>query len=89
MLTIPCPFCGPRSENEFMHGGPARDVRPQDPAALTDEAWINYLTTQANPIGTVTEKWWHIRGCGAWVTIQRDTMTHAIADPADQTRKSR
>jgi len=82
MLTIPCPFCGHRSENEFMYGGPVRGQRPENPASFERQAWIDYLTHQPNPVGLVSEKWWHVRGCGAWITLQRHTVTHDVTVPA-------
>ena len=84
MLTITCPFCGPRSENEFIHGGPNKNRRPEDPSVYTDREWIEYLTVPANPVGPVSEKWWHVRGCGEWVIIERNTLTHEIS-PTDST----
>lgn len=78
MLLIPCPFCGPRNESEFLHGGPAKARRPEDPTALSDAEWIDHLTVPPNPQGPVREHWWHSRGCGQWVTILRDTVTHEI-----------
>lgn len=82
MLNIPCPFCGPRNETEFIHGGPLKDRRPEDSAALDDAAWVEYLTVVNNPLGPVQERWWHVRGCGCWFTLQRDTRTHDIIDKA-------
>lgn len=81
MLLIPCPHCGLRLETEFILGGPARDRRPDDPAALDDAAWVDHLTVPPNPIGPVREKWWHARGCGAWMVVARHTMTHEVGDP--------
>ena len=82
MLLIPCPHCGPRNESEFQHGGPARIRRPVDIGAMDDEQWVDYLTVLQNPMGPVDEKWWHVRGCGAWLTLSRDTVTHLILGPA-------
>ncbi len=76
MLLISCPYCGERNESEFMHGGPARVARPHDPGAMHDAEWVDYLTVPHNPMGPVDEKWWHVRGCGAWITLRRDTVTH-------------
>ncbi len=78
MLIIHCPFCGPRNESEFMHGGPAKTKRPQSPEDMADSEWIDYLTVPKNPIGPVEEKWWHVRGCGKWLAITRHTVTHEI-----------
>ena len=78
MLKITCPFCGPRNESEFIHGGPAKPRRPDNANALSDEAWVDYLTVPHNPIGETRERWWHVRGCGQWVTVARHTVTHEI-----------
>ena len=80
MLKIPCPFCGPRNEVEFVHGGPLKDKRPKDASQLEDQAWIEYLTVPKNPLGPVQERWWHVRGCSSWFTITRDTHSHDIID---------
>ena len=80
MLKISCPFCGPRNEVEFAHGGPLKDRRPEDASPLEDQAWIEYLTVPQNPLGPVEERWWHVRGCGSWFTITRDTRSHDIVD---------
>ena len=79
MLLITCPFCGPRNESEFNYGGPVGSDRP-DPNAVSDEAWVDHLTVTPNPLGPVQERWWHVRGCGAWLTIWRDTQTHDIVE---------
>jgi len=76
MLKISCPFCGPRNETEFSHGGPAKEPRPDNASNLDDTDWIEYLTVPKNPIGAVEERWWHVRGCGSWFSIKRDTYTH-------------
>ncbi|SFU16945.1 sarcosine oxidase subunit delta [Sedimentitalea nanhaiensis] len=82
MLLIPCPFCGPRNESEFAHGGPVRARRP-DPDAVSDAAWVEYLTVTPNPQGPVQEHWWHVRGCGTWLTLWRDTTSHDIVKGPD------
>lgn len=82
MLVIPCPFCGDRVESEFIHGGPVTRDRP-DPGKVSDAEWVDYLTMVPNPLGPVQERWWHARGCGAWLTIWRDTRTHDIVGGPD------
>ena len=83
MMLIPCPFCGDRSESEFAFGGPVKPARP-DPHAVSDEDWVDWLTTVPNPLGPVQERWWHVKGCGTWLTIWRDTRTHDIVEgPGD------
>ena len=69
-----------------MNGGPARVARPENPADYDNEAWIDYLTHQPNPVGITTETWWHARGCGAWFTVQRDTTSHVIIESANEYR---
>lgn len=85
MLLIDCPFCGPRPETEFAYGGPAVERRPEAPQDMTDAAWVAYLTIVPNPIGPVAEKWWHMRGCGQWLTLERCTLTHDITAPPKAT----
>lgn len=80
MLKITCPFCGPRNESEFAYGGPAKSRRPDDPSEISDTDWVDYLTVAVNPMGPVREKWWHVRGCGKWLSIVRDTVSHNIID---------
>ena len=78
MLLIACPFCGPRSETEFFFGGPTAPKRPEVPEELSDTDWVNYLTVVPNPMGPVRDNWWHAKGCGRWLTVERDTVTHDI-----------
>ncbi len=80
MLLIHCPFCGPRAEIEFSYGGPAAAPRPDDPAQLSDADWVDWLTVPENRIGPVPERWCHSKGCGAWLTLRRDTRTHDILE---------
>jgi heterotetrameric sarcosine oxidase delta subunit len=55
-----------------------------DPAAVSDEEWAAWLTQVPNPLGPVEEQWWHVRGCGTWLTIWRDTRTHEIVEAPDE-----
>jgi heterotetrameric sarcosine oxidase delta subunit len=78
MLVIPCPWCGPRDETEFSYGGQAGVAYPEDPAALTDEQWAEYLFFRDNPKGPFPERWVHTHGCRQWFDLTRDTVTHEI-----------
>ena len=78
MLIINCPFCGPRNESEFINGGPSKIDRPDNPDAVSDADWIDYLIVPRNPIGFVDEEWWHVRGCTQWFSVRRHTATHEI-----------
>ncbi len=79
MLLIPCPWCGmERPEIEFRHGGEAHVARPQDPAAVGDEAWTEYLYFRSNPKGVFAERWRHVFGCGRFFNVVRDTVNDGI-----------
>lgn len=79
MLLIPCPWCGPRPENEFHYAGQAHLVRPSIPSAVNDAAWTAYLYLRDNPKGRHTERWRHVHGCGRFFNCVRDTVTDHIA----------
>jgi heterotetrameric sarcosine oxidase delta subunit len=76
MLLIPCPWCGPRNETEFHYGGQAGIAYPEDPHALGDAEWAEYLFVRDNPKGWFTERWAHTAGCRRWFDIQRHTVTY-------------
>ena len=80
MLAIHCPYCREtRAEEEFSYAGEADRRRPQEPAALSDEAWGRYLHFRRNPRGTHREMWCHTAGCRRYFNVVRDTATYAIA----------
>lgn len=76
MMLIPCPHCGLRPETEFVYGGDAAVKRP-DPAA-SDAEWTDYIYIRDNPKGAHRELWLHASGCHRWLTVERDTVTHAL-----------
>ena len=78
-MRIECPWCGPRDETEFHYGGEAHIVRPEDPDALSDEAWADYLFMRANPKGVHAERWMHAQGCRRWFNALRHTVSHDVA----------
>ncbi len=80
MLLIDCPWCGPRDDAEFHYGGEAHIVRPRDPAALSDEAFAEYLFLRQNPRGLHLERWSHAQGCRRWFNILRDTATNEVVE---------
>ncbi len=89
MLTIPCPWCGPRYEIEFRYGGQAGIVAPPDPEVLDDREWGEWLFVRANPAGVWSERWYHAAGCQRWFSVERDTVSQQIAvitdrGPADE-----
>ena len=79
MLLIPCPYCGPRDENEFSYGGEAHIARPDNSWSLNDADWADYVFMRTNPRGPHDERWRHSHGCGRWFNARRDTVTHEIA----------
>ena len=76
MMQIPCIWCGPRDENEFVCGGTSHIARPAVEAA--DQEWGEYLFFRDNPKGVHLERWRHVHGCGLWFNLARDTLTHEI-----------
>jgi len=78
MLTIDCPWCGPRTEQEFTCGGQSHIVRPVDPTAVSDQDWADYLYQRDNPKGLHLERWRHTFGCRQWFNVARDTVSHDI-----------
>ena len=80
MLTINCPWCGPRDEIEFQCGGQSHITRPGPPETVSDQEWGGYLFNRINPRGLHRERWLHAFGCRRWFNIARDTATHEILD---------
>lgn len=76
MLRISCPWCGGRDEVEFRFGGEAHVARPD--LGVDDIGWSNYLFFRSNPKGLHYERWCHSFGCGQWLNVIRDTVTHEI-----------
>jgi heterotetrameric sarcosine oxidase delta subunit len=77
MLLIPCPWCGDRSDVEFVGGGQAHVERPA--MSVTDAEWGRYLHYRENAKGQQAERWFHAYGCRRWFNVVRDTVTHEIA----------
>ena len=79
MLLIDCPWCGHRDQSEFSYHGEAHIVRPDDPQALSDEQWGDFLFARNNPKGMHFERWMHNHGCRRWFNAARNTHTDRIA----------
>ena len=80
MLLIDCPWCGPRAETEFRHGGEAHLARPAAPGELDDHAWSEHLFVRQNPRGLHAERWNHQHGCQRWFNAIRDTFTDCFVE---------
>lgn len=78
MLSIPCPFCGPRDELEFVCGGESHITRPCPPENVSDAQWADYVFFRRNERGISYERWLHRYGCGQWFNVARNTLTHAV-----------
>lgn len=76
-MRIPCPCCGLRDRREFTYYGAANYLdRPEADAPA--QAWDDYLHNRDNPAGLTRDLWYH-DPCGSWITLRRDTLTHAIS----------
>lgn len=82
MFLIQCPWCGERDESEFSYGGEAGIKRPEQPEALSDAEWADYLFMRKNPRGRHYELWNHSSACRRWFEAERDTVTYRITATA-------
>ncbi len=78
MLLIPCPWCGPRDENEFTCGGEAHIARPTNGEQLTDAEWARVPVHAQEPEGRALRALDACHGCRRWFNVARDTVTHEI-----------
>lgn len=76
-MRLECPDCGSRDIQEFTCLGEAGLQRPEgmdaEPAAMFAYAYL-----RDNPRGRHHELWFHGAGCQGWLTVARDTLTHAV-----------
>jgi methylglutamate dehydrogenase subunit B len=80
-MRITCPLCGERDRREFYHQGAATMLdRPAPDAG--DVAWDAYLHLRDNPVGVTRDLWQHESGCGAWIVVTRNTVTHEVLGSA-------
>ncbi len=80
-MRIPCPHCGLRPYEEFAYLGDAAPARPafdNPDTSAREAAFADYVYLRENPAGLIRELWFHTGGCQAWLTVERDTRTHAI-----------
>ncbi|KUJ80568.1 sarcosine oxidase subunit delta [Ruegeria marisrubri] len=78
-MRITCPYCGERDRREFYYRGAATDLdRPAPDAG--EEAWENFVFLRENPAGVTRDLWYHEGGCGAWVVVTRNTVTHEVLE---------
>jgi len=78
-MRIPCPYCGPRGNDEFAYLGDATVQRPEPAAPDAAAAFYDYVYLRDNPSGIHRELWYH-SGCRKWLVVTRNTRTHEISD---------
>lgn len=76
-MRITCPLCGERDRREFYYQGAAVALNRPAPDA-GDDAWEDYVHLRENPAGVTRELWYHESGCGAWIVVTRNTVTHEV-----------
>ena len=79
-MRITCPLCGDRDRREFYYYG-SEDYLTQ-PDIGDFDAIDAQLHLRDNPAGALRDLWYHESGCGSWLRIARNTVTHAISDVA-------
>lgn len=77
MIRICCPFCGVRDHTEFSYEGDATVKYPALDAS--EDEWFEAVYLRDNPRGKHIEYWRHAYGCGAFLEVERDTVTHEIS----------
>lgn len=75
-MLLPCPYCGPRSSEEFTYLGDATVKRPKPKASF--DKWHEFVHARRNPMGPHREFWQHTGGCRAWLVCERNTVTHEV-----------
>lgn len=76
-MRLNCPLCGPRDRREFYYYG-AEDFLHRPTPDAPPEAWDNHLHLRDNPAGPTRDLWYHETGCGQWLLVTRNTITHGI-----------
>lgn len=76
-MRLTCPICGDRDRREFYYLGDAVALDRPGPEAGAD-AWQDYVYLRDNPAGETRDMWHHDAGCGAWIVVTRNTVTHAV-----------
>jgi sarcosine oxidase subunit delta len=76
-MRLTCPLCGPRDRREFYYYG-ADDWLDRPAAGADNQVWADWIHLRDNPAGRTRDLWYHEQGCGAWLAVTRDTVTHQI-----------
>ena len=78
VLILTCPICGARDSREFTYRGSASLIARPDAQAGAG-AFHAYVHMRDNPAGENDELWQHALGCGAWLKVRRNTVSHEIS----------
>ncbi len=78
-MRLPCPVCGERDIREFVYKGAGEALHRPEPDAGAD-FWDSYMHLRENPAGVTRDLWFHRAGCGAWLLVTRNTVTHEVID---------
>ena len=76
-MRLNCPICGERDRREFYYQGAAVMLERPTPDASA-EAWDDYVHLRDNPAGRTADLGYPEAGCGAWLRVERETVTHEI-----------
>lgn len=76
-MRITCPLCGARDRREFYYRGAAVALERPGPEA-GEAAWQDYVFLRDNPAGVTRDLWYHAQGCGAWLVVTRNTLSHEV-----------
>ena len=90
-MRLPCPNCGSRDIREFTYRGHESFLhRPRGEASGDwSEAWDAHLHLRDNPAGPTRDLWYHDQGCGAWLVVDRNTVTHEITGAREIAQEGR
>ena len=75
-MRLNCPLCGPRDRREFYYSG--SDDLLNRPSSGDEQAWDDMLHLRSNPAGITRDLWYHETGCGSWLRVTRNTVTHEV-----------
>lgn len=76
-MRLTCPLCGERDRREFYYYG-ADDYLRRPAEGAPAAVWDDYLHNRDNPAGETRDLWYHEAGCGQWLAVTRNTVTHAV-----------
>jgi heterotetrameric sarcosine oxidase delta subunit len=76
-MRLTCPLCGERDRREFYYSG-SEDYLTRPAPDAGDAAWDDMLYLRTNPAGVTKDLWYHESGCGSWLVVTRNTVTHEV-----------